>query len=190
MKKILTALIAITMAFAAAAATDVTAVDVSKLTTAQKADVLKYTASLETKDSNVSVAARVEIGKWGELGVGVGRAAVGAAKEIGVAANEFVQTPLGMVTMAVVVYKVIGQDVIGFVVGLGILITFMTIAIAFAFFVKKGAVTYEYKPALLGLYNKKYVVSYKPNSDDTFGYMVVAAVCAFVGLLVGLNVMF
>jgi hypothetical protein len=190
MKKLIVLFIAAVMSFAAAAADEVRSVDISKLTNAQKADVLKYAASLEeSKGSNLSEKTREEVGKWGELGVGMGRAAVAAAKEVGVAANEFVQTPLGKITMGVVVYKVIGKDIIKFLVGSTVFTIFLTVAVILVFR-KKGNVTYDYKPALWGLYNKKYLVSYKPDSD-VMGYSFLgAAACAIIALVVGLNIIF
>jgi hypothetical protein len=195
MKKLLTLTLALFVSLAAVAGTaqDATSVDVSKLTPAQKAEALKYVANLEaTKadSANLSEKAREEVGKWGELGVGMGRAAVAAAKEVGVAANEFVQTPLGKVTMAVVAYKVIGKDIIKFLVGGAILVTFIIVSLAFAFGVPKGKYTYEYKPVLFGLYNKRYVTAYVPDSDFVGGYMLCAAISAIIAFVVGLNVMF
>lgn len=199
MKKLATLILASILSFAAVAgsgtAQDATSVDVSKLTAAQKAEVLKYAANLEATKPDaqgISEKTREEVGKWGELGVGMGRAAVAAAKEVGVAANEFVQTPLGKVTMGVVVYKVIGHDVIKFFVGGAILVTFTIAALVCAFGMRgrKGEVKYETKPTLWGAFNRQYITSYEPDSDLVGGYFVAAVVCILIALIVGLNVMF
>lgn len=54
---------------------------------------------------NISEKVRDEVQAWTDLGQNIGRATVGAAKEVGMAANEFSQTPLGIVTTSIVVYK-------------------------------------------------------------------------------------
>jgi hypothetical protein len=197
MKKLAILILASVLSFAAAAGTaqDATSVDVSKLTAAQKAEALKYVASLEATKPDVqgiSEKTREEVGKWGELGVGMGRAAVAAAREVGVAANEFVQTPLGKVTMAVVAYKVIGKDIIKFFVGGAILVTFTIAALACAFGMRgrKGVVTYESKPILWGAFNRQYITSYRPDGDLVGGYFVASIVCVLIAFIVGLNVMF
>lgn len=194
MKKMISAAV-VAMMMASAVAQTVTTdqaryLDLSKLTTQQKADLMKQAAQMETaKNSGASEAAREEINKWSELGVGMGKAAVSAAKEIGVAANDFVQTPLGKITMAIVVYKIMGKDLIKALVGGSILVLMMTIATILAFR-KKGDVKYENIPVLGGLWVKKRLISYSPDGDTTMWHFVAAVVCAGIGMVVGLNIIF
>lgn len=163
-------------------------VDVSKLTPEQKATLQKTVEQMHTP-TNVSQVARQETEKWAELGGNMGKAAVGAAKEIGMAANEFVGTPLGKVTMAVVIYKVIGKDVIGFFVGGAVLIFFVGLAVFFLRMKHFTNVVYDYKPTFFGLYNKRMVISGNVSEDWAVGYLVCAGISIVIGLLVGLNVM-
>ena len=69
----------------------------SKLTEAEKAEVIKIVADkASSKDSSVPVALtedRVE--KWVKIGSNIGQGLAGAAKEVGVAVNDFSQTPVG-----------------------------------------------------------------------------------------------
>lgn len=53
--------------------------------------------------------------KWAELGKSIGIGVVSAARELGVAANEFAQTDVGKVTVAVIVWKFMGQDALDLV---------------------------------------------------------------------------
>ena len=191
MKKLL--LILAVFAAAHANASSTPTADLSKLTPAQQAEVLaniEKMAKPEEKAKNISETARHETEKWAELGGNMGKAAVGAAKEIGMAANEFIATPLGKVTMGVVIYKVIGKDIIKFIVGGAILVFFFSMAVYLVRSKKyTGSVEYEYKPAFFGLRQKQVVKSGVIDSDWAVGYMVAALACVIMGMVVGLSVM-
>ena len=73
-------------------------VDVSKLSAEQQAQIAKQVTELSTAPTNISATVRKEAEAWGDLGSNMGRAMVGAAKEVGVAANEFRQTSASVVT--------------------------------------------------------------------------------------------
>ena len=120
----------------------------------------------------------------------MGKAAVGAAREIGVAANEFVGTPLGKITMGVVIYKVVGEEIISAVVGFGILVFFLGLSIVLFRMKKYKNVEYEYKPVFFGLYNKQVVKSGYVDPEWAVGYVICGFASALIGLLVGLSVMF
>jgi len=165
-------------------------VDVSKLTAEQKATLQKTAEQMQGQPANISAVAREETEKWAELGGNMGKAAVGAAKELGIAANEFVGTPLGKVTMAVVIYKVIGKDVIGFFVGGGVLIFFCTVGVILLRTKHYTNAVYEYRPTFFGMYNKRVIVSGNIDEDWAVGYLFAALVAFAIGLITGLNVMF
>ena len=111
---------------------------------------------------NVSEKVRTEVEAWTNLGQNIGRATVGAAREIGVAANEFVQTPIGIVTTVVVVYKLVGRDILKTFIGLFIFL-FGT-GFGMYHFRRRYNRQYEYKPILFGAFQRKKVVS--ENYDD------------------------
>jgi len=187
MKKFLMILASTLLMATASAAT----IDDSKLSDEQKAQVQKMVADLEAKKpDNISATARAETEKWVELGGNMGKAAVGAAKELGMAANEFVATPLGRVTMGVVIYKVIGKDIIGMIVGGCIVVFFLTMAVVLLRMKKYTNATYEYKPVLFGLRQRQFVMSGSIDNEWAVGYMIASFVCIVIGLLVGLNIMF
>jgi hypothetical protein len=141
---------------------------------------------------NVSATVRSEAEAWGDLGSNMGKALVGAAKEVGVAANEFAATPLGQVTVAVVVYKVIGQSVIGVLVGVFILLAGLSVAI----YLLKGqalytrSVEYEYKPFLWGMWNRKVIKAIELECDAAAVKLLSAGVVSLVTLIVSLKCIF
>ena len=86
----------------------------SKLTEAEKAEVIKIVADKATsKDSSVPVAlAEDRVEKWVKIGSNIGQGLAGAAKEVGVAVNDFSQTPVGQLTMLLIVWHMIGAQLI------------------------------------------------------------------------------
>ena len=66
--------------------------------------------------------------KWAELGKNIGVGLGAAAKEVGLAVNDFAKTDVGKVTTFVIVYKLVGKDVL--VVSFGILVLLIGITVA------------------------------------------------------------
>ena len=91
-------------------------VDISKLPPHQRAAIEKQVAEASSP-TNISETVRNEAAAWGQLGTNIGYALIGAAREVGMAANEFASTDLGKIVAFVVVYKVIGESLVG--VGFG-----------------------------------------------------------------------
>lgn len=181
MKKFFIAASLALAAFAANANTTIT------LTPEQAAQLAKAST---TDAKNISAVVREEASAWGEMGANMGKALVGAAKEVGVAANEFSQTPLGKVTVAVVVYKVIGEDLIGKIVGLGILVTMLGVAVWFLRTSKFSEVEYTYVPVMWGAFNIKRELKRKTSDDAMVARTLGALFSTLIGLFVGLMTMF
>ncbi len=191
MKRLILALCAfLFMASAfAGATTTITQIDVSKLTAEQRASLLSAAAKMEAQpDANpgFSETMRKEVEKWGELGTGMGRAAVNAAKEVGVATNEFVQTPLGKVTMGVVLYKVMGHEILRFAVCMLLITIFLPLGI---FFITKrhGDVEYEYVPVFRGMWNKRVVKKYEREDAQWVIETIIGVVCGIIVVASAIN---
>ena len=150
-------------------------IDTSKLTPAQVAELSAKAAAMTATPENISATVRKEAEAWGEMGANMGRAMVGAAREVGVAANEFASTPLGKVTVAIVAYKIIGKDVLGVLVGGLILIAGWALGIWFLTTKRWSTLTYEYVPALRGLITRKRIVKVVP-PDDMQGVTIIVGV--------------
>jgi len=94
------------------------------LTVEQQADVLKNIASMKaasvTAKTELSTAKQAE--EWVDLGQKVGSALGGAARELGVAANDFVKTPVGKMAMFIIIWKFAGHSVVMVCAGFIILI--------------------------------------------------------------------
>lgn len=88
------------------------AIDTRGLTESQILELQKQAADARagTPEATVEkISAYVEIGK----GIGTGLGA--AARELGIAVNEFAKSPVGQVTMALIVFKVAGGKILGIV---------------------------------------------------------------------------
>lgn len=136
-------------------------VDISKLTPSQRQVIEQQVEQLQPVSSQEMVkSAREELTAWGELGANMGKATVAAAKEVGMAAGEFAQTPLGQITTAIVVYKIIGRDVIRLIIGTVLFFIVLPIClICIIHTPQRYNKTYEYKPVLFGLWNRRMLVS-------------------------------
>ena len=186
MKKFI-AVISLLASFSVAAAQTV---DLSKLTPEQQAQITKQVAELAKEPTNVSATVRKEAEAWGELGSNMGKAMVGAAKEIGVAANEFSQTSLGRIVVFLAAYKIIGHDALGIIFGTLILVFGYGFAL-WVFTTRRWSnVKYEYEPVLWGMYKRQRIVSTSTESDVVTTKVIVGCGLLVLSTLVGLNTIF
>ena len=106
-------------------------IDVGKLTP-QQVNELKVKALQMEADSaspsstiakvqSISAATRNESEKWADFGKNLGTAMISTAKELAMSAAEFSNTGIGKITVGVIVYKIIGQ----MLVGVGLLVMFV-----------------------------------------------------------------
>jgi hypothetical protein len=92
------------------------------LTQEQKAELALQAAKLVTanKNANNGVPAPVAVDtvkKWADIGTAIGSSLASSARQLGVAANDFAQTPVGKLTMAVIVWHFIGGQLVHIVFG-------------------------------------------------------------------------
>lgn len=186
MKKVF-AVIAMSVALSATAAQTI---DTSKLTPEQITTLSKQVQEMTKEPVNVSASVRKEAEAWGELGANMGKAMVGAAKEVGVAANEFSQTPLGQVVVFMAAYKIIGHDMLGVIVGLGILVFGYSLAIWIFITRRWSDVKYEYEPVLWGLFKRQRVVQSHTDSDVVTGKVISGLILLALTTLIGLKTIF
>lgn len=192
MKKLLIAL-ALAICSTSPVIAQQSAVDTRGLSESQVAEIMKQVAEMkEQKGSvtNISSTVRQEAEAWGEMGANMGKAMVGAAKEVGVAANEFSQTPLGKIVVFLVAYKLIGHDALSILFGALTLF----VGTSLAFWLAKTNVfygkTFEYKPFLFGLWNRKVVSSINVRDDIIWAKYFGAGALIVLSWLVGLNIIF
>jgi hypothetical protein len=144
----------------------VPALDVASMSPQQR---LELQAQLDHANKPIEVRVREEAAQWADLGANVGRALIGAAKELGIAANEFSQTGLGKCVVALVVVKLLG----GTLAHLAAAVLVMLLGSTFFWYVHRRILLlpkYNTVPVLWGLWHRRVVVSYgendSPNRDS------------------------
>jgi hypothetical protein len=163
------------------------AIDVSKLSPAQQAELQAKVA--EMAPTNTSAKVREEVSAWAEMGTNLGQAVVAGAKELGVAANEFSKTTPGKIVIAITVYKIVGKDILGILIGTALLIVSTAIFLMFHQSHRKSDRVYELRPVFWGLYNRNTLVSYKESEIDGAAmfissfFLIVVWIGAFIIIL-------
>lgn len=162
----------------------------SKLTDSQKAEIISQIAKQAESNANgttASIASSVtpeNAEKWANVGSRIGQALGGAAKEVGVQVNEFAKTPVGMLTMALIVWNYIGGVVIHFFGGLFVII----LGLSTIFFVmrRQHPILYEYDPERKTALGRPLVIKMERTPIDgetAAGYLACAAITIGAGLI-------
>ena len=164
--------------------------DVSKLTPAQVQQLAAQAETMsQSSTGNISKTVRDEAAAWADLGANIGLALVSAAKEVGVAANEFSETSLGKIVVFIVVYKVVGQAIIGIVVGFGILIFGYSLAIWLLTTKRWSDIKYEYDaPMFFGLIRRKRIVEISTDESVQVTKSVFGGILLVLTTIVGLSI--
>lgn len=91
-----------------------TQVDLSDLSEKDRAEIL-----LEIAVKKESPAHTLDkVAEYAQVGEQYGKAIAATAKELGIAANDFLNTPAGLLTAGLIVWKIAGDDLLGVVGGL------------------------------------------------------------------------
>jgi hypothetical protein len=190
MKKGIVTLFAALALGVSAAHAGVQGVNTNGLTADQITQLNQQAQSMKSDPAAVSTKVRQEAEAWGELGTNMGRAMVGAAKELGVAANEFAVTPLGTVVVSITAYKIVGRELLS--VAVGSLILVLGYSIAFWMFLTRrwSDIEYEYKPVLWGAFERRKIIKIRNSDDATQARVVTGALIMLISTGIGLVVIF
>lgn len=84
-----------------------------KLSDSEKAEIIKMVADkADAQGPSAAIPSPEKVGQWLDLGPKIGQMIGGAAKEVGIAVNDFVKTPVGQLTMLLIIWKLIGASLI------------------------------------------------------------------------------
>lgn len=192
MKQMFVALMMVVMSSMAFAGERVS-IDTSKLTAEQKEQLGKMVVQASPKtDGELDMLEKAA--RFGQIiGSGIGA----AARELGIAVNEFSQTTPGRVAMLILVWKYMGDAILGVMVGIPVLVLGMWVGWKMVHRGRQRNYTreYVYVPVLWGLFNRRKLAkevynrnSESSESDDwmqTIGYF-----CMIMSVVVGLNIVF
>ena len=192
MKQMFVALMMVVMSSMAFAGERVS-IDTSKLTAEQKEQLGKMVVQDSPKtDGELDMLEKAA--RFGQIiGSGIGA----AARELGIAVNEFSQTTPGRVAMLILIWKYMGDAILGVTVGIPVLVLGMWVGWKMVHRGRQRNYTreYVYVPVLWGLFNRRKLAkevynrnSESSESDDwmqTIGYF-----CMIMSVVVGLNIVF
>lgn len=104
---------------AAFAGTSSSSLDVSGLTPQQTAALSEQINNMKTDSADKLVS---KVDKYVDVGERIGKMMGGAAKEVGVAVNDFVKTPVGLMTAGLIVWHYMGGMMVHVISGWAFLI--------------------------------------------------------------------
>ena len=118
-------IIAASLLFSAASMAQTTIdIDTHGLTNEQKAELVKQVEQMKSAanaiDANIPTVAQID--QWANVGEHIGKMMGGAAKEVGVAVNDFVKTPVGVMTAGLIIWSYMGSMIVHVVSGWAMLI--------------------------------------------------------------------
>ena len=119
MFKHLVMIVLLVCSFSAAADSDIR-LDPDGLTTEQKAQLASQIEQMK-KETNSLPITTDNVNEWTRAGQQFGQMLGGAAKEVGMAVNDFVKTPVGKMTAALIIWHYMGNSIIHFVMALIVL---------------------------------------------------------------------
>lgn len=123
-----------------------TDIDLSGLTEAQKAELVQKAEALKEVTRKTESTITVEkVSEWTILGKQVGSAFIGLAGELGKTVDEVLDTTVGKVALALIIYKIAGNDILGVIGGAIWLLLFVS-----------GWVYYMRKFMMVGTVRKEY----------------------------------
>lgn len=169
MKKLLCALMFIVCTPLFAAFSAPAPAGYSDLSDAKKAEFAMMIAKAAEQQaapvvSNIPAAETVS--KWANYGTEIGKAISGTAKELGVVANDFIKTPAGQITLYVVIWKVIGSQLVHIVGGMVMFCTLLPLWIyMFRRMTIIKSVTYDKVEVAGKVQTVKQVQYYGPRDD-------------------------
>lgn len=174
------ALFAMFMVFSQTASAEVQ-IDTRGLTDAQKAELVKQAEAMKSTIAQEETTEKID--KWVNVGERIGKMMGGAAKEVGIAVNDFVKTPVGQMTAALIIWNYIGSALVHVIAGFALL-GLTVIGTRFAYHVL-SAPTIEYDPENRDWRGRPRIKSYKPHAlGDGETFMMWIGGMAGVGLSV------
>lgn len=154
-----------------------------------KIDITKYSQDELVRvqslcSTTVAAAEKVtpdDVREWASLGKEFSQAVIETARGLGVTANEFLTTPVGLLLALYFMWDIIGGILIGVPLLVGIWWLYFRVV---SVYVYKEA-EYTYVPVLFGLFNRRKIVKYnisKP-SDTVFTMVLVAVPAVILSML-------
>jgi hypothetical protein len=171
-------------AFAALTTDSVANAGFSRLDETQKAEIIKQIADASSKNKEVSVPSEEKVEKWVKIGSQIGQGLAGAAKELGVAVNDFAKTPVGQLTMMLIVWHMVGGVIVHILGGMLVIVVGLS-AIRFMFnraYPMRVTYSKEHKN-IFGNFVVEKVEKTPVQDDNAAGWLFACAIVILAGLI-------
>jgi hypothetical protein len=141
-------------------------------------DQTKQTAAAQAPSQQAQ-----KLSEYAQIGKGVAEAVGEAAKQLSVSVNDFAKTPVGDLTIKLIVFKVLEHRIFSTLFGLLWMLIFTPIWLHFTLKLWRGPVTIEFYENG----KRKSVRRDPPSMSDTYaGWRIVSGVAGIAGVAVGL----
>lgn len=166
----------------------------NELSDTDKADLIKQIADKKAAKSQAAQAVNIvqqtspqKVNEWLDIGTRIGQGLAGAAKEVGVAVNDFAKSPVGMWTIALITWKFVG----GVIVHVGGALVLWLVGFTFIWWINRRRVTttVRYDSEKTDIFGRSRLISVEKGciGDDDYVGMIV---CGLLILMAGIIVMF
>jgi len=156
--------------------------DFNTLTPTQKAAIVSQIAQAKERNgpSTPAISTPKELKEWAEVGSAVGKGLVATAKELGIEVNAFAQTSIGKLAIVLIVWKVMGGDILHIFGGI---VWFMVALPMWIYFFRKLCIVKEIKYNEKG--KKASIVHYveKEAEDARLTMTIILVFIVIVGLV-------
>ena len=177
----------LSFAFAGNTSDAVNGAGFGKLSEAEKAEVIKMVADkAATKETGMipQLANEDRVEKWVKIGSNIGQGLAGAAKEVGVAVNDFAKTPVGQMTMVLIVWHMIGAQLIHVFGGILIWVVGITIIRHMVGRAYPSKITYSKEVKnIFGNYAVESVDPIAIQDDNAAGWLFAYGIVLVAGLI-------
>lgn len=129
-KRLIMGLILGVLALPISAFAKIDSVDLRGLSEEQKAQLVQQAEQMKQQSgTNETIIEKVSnpenLNKWVEVGKGMGIAIAEVAQHVGMAADKFLESSAGKITLALIIWKVIGTDLVHVFGGIAFMLVFI-----------------------------------------------------------------
>lgn len=161
----------------------------TKNLTSQEANVILKACRRDEGNPISKVAENItpeNANRFSEAAKGVAQAVGIAAKELGIAANDFLDSPAGYVLAAVLLFNYGGYIISGILFGLPITIIVLTVLYKFYRNARTGDCEYTYVPVLWGMFSVRRIVKREAREfgEGDYFLIITAVGASFIGILI------
>lgn len=146
--------------------------------TAEIATILESCRSAPSANLLPEVTAE-EANNWADASKSFASAIAVAAKELGIAVNDFLDSPAGWILAGLLIFNYAGETIVGILIGAPFMFLAFFVWYKITISVMRDDIKYEYIPYLWGAFKIKRLVSYTTHWGEN---AIFTSVVAFIGI--------